>query len=45
MYTLTEMIINEGLADRFIRVGQLYRLLGGSAKRRYGLVNRALKNG
>lgn len=45
MHALTEIIIKEGLADRFIKVEQLDRLLGGSAKRRYGLVNRALKSG
>lgn len=45
MQTLTEKIIKHGLADRIIRSEQLNRLTGGSAGRRYGLVNRAIKNG
>ncbi len=45
MQTLTKLIIEKGLSGRFLRVGQLERLTGGSAKRRYGLVNRAVKAG
>ena len=45
MQTVTEKTIEHGLADRFIRVEQLSRLIGGSAGRRYGLVNRAIKSG
>lgn len=45
MHTVTKKIIEHDIADRFIRVEQLSRLLGGSAKRRYGLVNRVLKSG
>ena len=45
MKTVTEILTEQGLADRFIRVSRLEQLLGGSAKRRYGLVNRALKSG
>jgi predicted transcriptional regulator of viral defense system len=45
MQTVTEKTIEHGLADRFIKVEQLSRLIGGSAGRRYGLVNRAIKSG
>jgi predicted transcriptional regulator of viral defense system len=45
MRTLTQNIVKSGLAGRIIRVEQLSRLLEGSRDRRYGLVNRALKNG
>ena len=45
MKTVTEILTEQGLADRFIRVSRLDQLLGGSAKRRYGLVNRAMKSG
>ena len=45
MQTVTKLIIEQGLADRFIRTSQLDRLVDGSAKRRYGLVNRAIKAG
>lgn len=45
MHTLTELIIERGLADQFLRVNQLDRLVGGNAQRRYGLVNRAIKAG
>ena len=45
MQTLTKLIIRKGLTDHFLRVGQLDRLAGGSARRRYGLVNRAIKAG
>jgi predicted transcriptional regulator of viral defense system len=45
MKTVTEIITEQGLADRFIRASRLDQLIGGSAKRRYGLVNRAMKSG
>ncbi len=45
MQTLTRLIIEWGLADQFLRVNQLDRLVGGNAQRRYGLVNRAIKAG
>ena len=45
MQTVTKIIMEHGLADRFIRVSQLDRLIGGSDQRRYGLVNRATKAG
>jgi len=45
MTPLTELIIKSGDANRALSARQLERLLGGSAARRYGLVNRALKAG
>jgi predicted transcriptional regulator of viral defense system len=45
MKSLTEMILDQGLADRFIRASTLERLIEGSPERRYGLVNRAIKSG
>lgn len=45
MHIVTKKIIEWGASDRFIRVEQLHRLLNGSDTQRYGLVNRALKNG
>jgi len=45
MRTLTERIIAQGLANRFIRAAQLSRIIDGSPERRYGLVNRAMKSG
>lgn len=45
MQTVTKKIIEQGLADRIIRAGQLSRLLDGSDGRRYALVNRALNSG
>jgi predicted transcriptional regulator of viral defense system len=33
------------ITNRFIKASQLDQLIGGSPKRRYGLVNRALKSG
>ena len=45
MKAVTEIIVEQGLANRFIRVSQLNRLIAGSPERRYGLVNRALKSG
>jgi len=45
MVPLTEKIIQSGLADRPLSIRQVERLLGGSDARRYGQVNRALKEG
>jgi len=45
MKTITETIIEQGLANRFIRTSQLEHLITGSPKRRYGLVNRAIAGG
>ncbi len=45
MRSLTNIIIQQGLANRIIRTPQLARLIEGSEQRRYGLVNRALKTG
>ncbi|MEA2116730.1 MAG: hypothetical protein U9P36_15310 [Thermodesulfobacteriota bacterium] len=45
MQTITRLIVEQGLADRFIRTSQLVRLVDGTANRRYGLVNRAIKTG
>ncbi len=45
MDAVTEIIIKHGLAARFIKASQLARRIDGSNKRRYGLVNRALKSG
>lgn len=45
MQTLTNMIVAQGLTNRFIKTSQMDRLIAGSAQRRYGLVNRALKTG
>jgi hypothetical protein len=44
MQALTESIIENGLRDRVLHEGQLARIAGGAAPRRYGLVNRALKS-
>jgi hypothetical protein len=44
MQPLTESIIGHGLRDRVLHEGQLARIAGGAAPRRYGLVNRALKS-
>jgi hypothetical protein len=41
--TLTEHLIEQGLRDRILSERQLERAVGGTATRRYGLVNRALK--
>ena len=43
MQTLTENVIEQGLAERILSEEQLERVVGGEAARRYGLVNRALK--
>lgn len=45
MQTLTEQLLHSTLAGRVIDDSQLGRLIGGSAARRYGLINRALKSG
>lgn len=45
MSSLVDQISAAGLADRFLNDRQLAELLGGSDARRYGLVNRALKDG
>lgn len=42
MQTLTEVIIDAGLANRVMNEGQLARVAGGSPQRRYQLVNRAM---
>jgi hypothetical protein len=41
--SLTEHLLEQGLADRVLSERQLDRAVGGPAARRYGLVNRALK--
>jgi predicted transcriptional regulator of viral defense system len=43
MQTLTERLIELGLANRVLSDKQLARVVGGGPQRRYGLVNRALK--
>jgi hypothetical protein len=45
METLTKTILSAGLQQRTLSEAQLARLLGGSAQRRYNLVNRALHRG
>lgn len=45
MQPLAELIVNAGLGDRVLSDGELADLVGGSDARRYGLVNRALKEG
>lgn len=45
MKAVTELILEQGLADRFIKAARLAQLLAGSSGRRYGLVNRAMKSG
>ena len=45
MSTLAKQVIDAGFADRIFTERRLAELLGGSDARRYGLVNRALKNG
>lgn len=45
MTPLAKQIIAHGQANRVLSDRQLARVLGGSDKRRYGLVNRALKTG
>lgn len=45
MSVLIQKLIEQGFVDRIISDTQLARVLGGSAQRRYGLVNRALKAG
>ena len=45
MKALTEQLLETGYGDHVLTEEQLARLIGGSAARRYGLVNRALKSG
>lgn len=45
MTTLAKEISKAGLAGRILEERQLAELVGGSAARRYGLVNRAIKEG
>ncbi len=45
MQTLTQQLIDRGLANRVITDTQLSRLLEGSDQRRHNLVNRAIKAG
>ena len=43
MQTLTNQLLELGLANRFLTDNQLARLIDGSSQRRYHLVNRAMK--
>ena len=45
MNKVTEILIQQGYADRFVRTAQLDRLITGSPARRYSLVHRAMKSG
>ena len=45
MHAVIKKIIEHGLGDRIITNNHLNRIINGSAGRRYGLVNRALKSG
>src|SRR3546814_1040998 len=45
MSSLAQQITAAGLADHILSERQLGNLLGGGDARRYGLVNRALKDG
>lgn len=45
MNPVVELIVQAGLGDRVLSEGELADLVGGSDARRYGLVNRALKDG
>lgn len=45
MSTITNKIIEQGLANRILNVSQLKRLVTGSSQRRHNLVNRAIKKG
>ncbi|MGQ0800248.1 MAG: type IV toxin-antitoxin system AbiEi family antitoxin domain-containing protein [Pseudomarimonas sp.] len=45
MQTLTQQLVERGLADRVLSDGQLRRLLDGSDQRRHHLVNRAMAAG
>lgn len=45
MSSLAQQVIAAGLADRILSERQLGNLLGGGNARRYGLVNRAIKDG
>lgn len=44
MQSLTEQLIEQGLADRVLTERQLDRVIGGSPAKRYGLVNRAMQS-
>ena len=44
MNTLTTKIIEQGLANRVLKVSQLKRLAEGTEQRRYNLLNRAIKS-
>ncbi len=45
MNTVTKIILEQGIANRFIKASRLDQLIAGSPDRRYGLVNRAMKSG
>jgi hypothetical protein len=45
MKSLVDLVVEAKLADRIFNERQLGQILGGSDARRYGLVNRALKDG
>jgi len=45
MQTLTQQVIDQGLANRVLSETQLMRLFDGSPQRRHNLVNRAMKAG
>jgi predicted transcriptional regulator of viral defense system len=44
MKTITTKIIDQGLANRILRVSQLKRMTEGTAQSRYNIVNRAIKS-
>jgi len=45
MQTVTEIIVEQGMANKILSAAQLDRMIDGSPRRRYGLVNRALNKG
>ena len=45
MNKVTEMLIQQGYADRFVRTTQLDRFITGSPARRYSLIHRTMKSG
>jgi hypothetical protein len=45
MNVLAEQILESNVAERVFDESQLAEVVGGSEARRYGLVNRALKDG
>ncbi|EAT59989.1 type IV toxin-antitoxin system AbiEi family antitoxin domain-containing protein [Chlorobium ferrooxidans] len=45
MQTITEKLMQSGLANRVVSQAQLGRLLDGTPQRRYNLVNRAMQHG